>query len=248
MNKEQLIKLTKELIFIAATYDKEDKSELSNVSKKLEAYKQKINSNEKYSQVAISFIDDIVDDIKNNREIRLDNTKSDDYLENYFITKNEVDLYNNLIKIDLYNKIINEKDINEFKKSIRLLNKNYFENIKKINTTNIAKNLLIFTLFKRNIVTDLLKRIYNIVEKNNSLYEEKKIISNISKNYKKFLKEIYNIANTCLKSRKFNTYFLEYKINNWNLELKDSYTDASKVWIRNWNSLFEYWLIIENIK
>lgn len=248
MNKEQLIKLTKELIFIAATYDKKDKSELSNVSKKLEAYKQKINSNEKYFQVAISFIDDIVDDIKNNREISLDNTKSDDYLENYFITKNEVNIYNELIDINLYNKIIEEKDLETIKKLISEIEQNYYKNIIKLNTKNISKNLLIFTLFKRNIVTELIIRLYNKIEKNGQLYEEKNKLATISKNYKSFLKEIYNYSNIYLRNWKFNTHFLEYKFNNWALELKDSYTDASKVWIRNWNRFFEYAMILKNIK
>jgi len=49
MNNLDNIKIAKELIFIAATYDKKEKDKLQNVVNKLEKLKQKIDKNEKLS-------------------------------------------------------------------------------------------------------------------------------------------------------------------------------------------------------
>jgi len=105
----------------------------------------------------------------------------------------------------------NDRDFVKVKKLINDINNNFILNLKMLDSKDIAKNLIIFTSFTRNLPTEAFSRIYAIISKFTMLKEEKKIISTMSKKYNLFVKNIVNESIKCFKSKKYNYKFLHYK-------------------------------------
>jgi hypothetical protein len=154
------IDLIKELL-IEVSINKDKKDVLIRKINKIESELE--NHNLKYKDIAIKFIEDIKGDIEEGREINIDSTNNDEYVENFFKTKLETQNYNRLILEDSYKNIFNNIYSNnnlvflenEFKK----IENNFVNYYEKLKTDVIAQNLLIYTSFKRKNVHQALNRL-----------------------------------------------------------------------------------------
>lgn len=256
MLKKEVLQIAKELMYIAGTYDIKTKpAEKEKLLKKITTYENKVkNSKTSYTSIVLGFIEDIKWDILAGREINIDNSKSDEYIESYFQTKNEVSLINNLILLKEYKEIFNilysdKKNIKVIKNNIQKIVKNFTIKLDNINSKNIAKNLLIFTLFKRNKPSSALYRLSLILVNFEELNNEYNLIQDLTKQYNEKMSEIELFWREFLNKNIFNTNFLLYKTDNlWNVEIGDKYTDSSKSLYRTWNAIFEYKILLSNIK
>lgn len=256
MKKEEILKIAKELIYLSWTYDaKQNKENKDDILKKLDWYINELKNNDtKFANTILEFVEDIKWDILSWRKLNIDNLKSDEYLENYFITKNEVIIYNNLILKNDYREFFDEiykkeKDIKKIKENIKNIKINFYKNLKKISSKNIAKNLLIFTLFRRDLPSSAIRRLYESLDNFWDLSVELDIIKQIQIDYNIFLNSIISHWKEFYSKNTFNTNFLHYKISqDWNIEIKDNFTDASKWFFRSWNPRYEYKNLLWNIK
>jgi len=253
MKKLDNIKIAKELIFLAGTYNaKKKKEDKQLILDKIAGFKKEINMDEKNYTTVLSFIEDIQNDLLYWREINIDKSSSDEYIENYFITKNEIDIYNNLILLKQYREVFDilqakDRDFEKVRNHINEINLNFNKSLKELNSKNIAKNLLIFTIFTRNLPTEAFARLHAILAKFTMLKEEKKIITTMSKNYNAFIRQIVSDWMEFFKTKTYNYNFLHYKFNWTELEVKDTITNASKIWYRSGNPDYEYQKILSNI-
>jgi ribosomal protein L22 len=168
MTKQEILDIAKELILITAKYKKNinesKKQKLLNVFSK---YENKLKKEEtKYAQTILSFVVDLKNDLISGKKLNIDKISTDEYLENYLLTKNELMIYNSLILKESYRKIFDElnkekKDTKIIEKNLEKLIKNFINNSKKLNTKIIAQNLLIFTSFERTIAKKYLINLYN---------------------------------------------------------------------------------------
>jgi hypothetical protein len=256
MKKEEILKIAKELIYLSWTYDaKQNKESKETILKKLDEHINNLKNNDtKFANTVLEFVEDIKWDILAWRKLNIDNLKSDEYLENYFITKNEVIIYNNLITKQDYRIFFDEifkkdKDIKILKESINNIKINFYRNLKKINSKNISKNLLIFTLFRRDLPSSAIKRLKESLNNFWELSVEIEIVNKMEIDYNIFLNEIISYWKDFYSKNNFNVNFLHYKISqDWNIEIKDNFTDASKWFFRSWNPRYEYKNLLSNIK
>ncbi|MDD3144624.1 MAG: hypothetical protein PHV23_00775 [Candidatus Gracilibacteria bacterium] len=246
MENNDTLKIGKEIIFFAATYEyNKNKINLKEALEKIKKYKSKLNNDDKYSKTVLGFLNDIEDDIVSGRKINIDLSKSDDYLENYFLTKNEINIYNNLILKDKYREIFdilqsNNIDFEKVKKCIIKINNKFLNTINQLDSKIIAKNLLIFTLFTRNLPSEAFVRLDTIISKFSELKEEKKKLSTMSKKYNLFLKQVVSDGINFYNSKTYNYNFLNYKFVSGELEINNNSSDASKVGFRSGNPDYEY--------
>ncbi len=253
MNNNDILKIGKEIIFFAATYEyNKEKIDYKETLEKIKKYKLKLNNDDKYSKIVLWFLNDIEDDIISGRKINIDSSKSDNYLENYFLTKNEINIYNNLILKDKYREFFDilqkdNIDLEKVKKIIIEINNNFLKTINQLDSKIIAKNLLIFTLFTRNIPSEAFIRLDAIISKFSELKEEKKKLSTMSKKYNLFLKQVVSDWINFYKSKTYNYNFLNYKFISWELEINNNSSDASKIWFRSGNPDYEYKKILFSI-
>ena len=155
------IDLIKELL-IEITINKNKKDLLLEKINKIESKLE--NHNLKYKDIALKFIKDIKDDIEAGREINIDSTNNDEYTDNFFKTKIEIQNYNKLILEESYKAICeniysDEKDLELVKKYFQEIEDNFLKYFTKLNIEIIAQNLLIYTSFKRKNIYQALNRL-----------------------------------------------------------------------------------------
>lgn len=256
MKKEEIIKIWKEVIHLAWTYNhkktkKAEKDILSFLNKHEKALEK---DSSKYADIVLGFVKDLKWDLLVWRELTIDSIKSDDYIENYFITKNEVSIYNSLILRKEYHDIFevfysSEINAKSIKTNLENLNKNFISTLKKLNHKNIAKNLLIFTLFRRKLPLEAINRLVLIVWKYPELRDEYIKLVNISKIYNNFTLEVYKQGVIHYNENNFNTNYINFKVDNTGeVNMGNSSTDASKSWFRTWNAKYEYKQILMDLK
>ena len=69
----------------------------------------------------------------------------------------------------------------------------------------------------------------------------------MSKSYNAFIRQIVSDWMEFFKTKTYNYNFLHYKFNWTELEVKDTITNASKIWYRSGNPDYEYQKILSNI-
>ena len=163
----KIIQIWKEVIYLAAKYTNYSEKEKKNILSKFDEYKKEIWTNDdKYSNTILWFIQDLESDIQENRKLQIDSIMHDDYLENYFVTKREINHYNNLLNSNIYREIFDEfywdKNKDKILELAKKLSLNFEEEYKKINSKDIAKNLLMFSYFDKKIISEWLKNLYKI--------------------------------------------------------------------------------------
>lgn len=253
MTKAELVNIWRDLILKAWLLKKPTEEQKKKFLKLLASYEQKIAwDTSKYSQVVLSFIQDIRGDIESWREINIDSIDDDEYLENYFIIKHELDNFNRLINKESFKIIFLELkkkkyDETNLKKAIHALDKQFQQAFKKLSYKNIAKHLLIFTTFERNLPTPALHKILDFIEKDPILSNETILMRRLEASYKDFLRDFYNECLACLKSKKISYKFIRYTLKDWKTTMSLKYEDASSIGLRSGNPEYEYTQILKKM-
>jgi len=226
------------LIIISAKYRNIwEKNLKEKILQKFNNYENQLKKdNTKYSKTILEFVLDLKWDLENNRELNIDKLNTDEYLENYLLVKDELNIYNSLINQDIYRKIfdkINEKkDISDL---FLKFQKQYYQNLKKLNTKIIAKNLLIFTCFKRSITKKYLMNLYLFTS-----WENKEVIKKMILDWNFQISEIKKLAINYYKKNNFNYKYIWFQNINWKSILNDKIIDCSKFKERTWKPRYEY--------
>lgn len=240
MKKEKIIEIWKKLIHLAWTNSKWIRND-KKLLEQIESYESELGWDKtKYSNVILWFIKDLKSDLLAWRELNIDSIDSDEYLENYFITKNEVQIFNNLIPKKEYRLLFDKKTKNH-NEIYQIIEKQFLKQLKSLNSKNIAKNLLIFTLFNKDKPLDWLSRIKLISSKINLDIAK---INKLIILYKNFIKQVYVDWVTFYKKEQFNYKFIKFSWDNIDSKSKD----ASKVWFRSWNANFEFKQLLIRLK
>ncbi len=247
MKRKEILDIAKELILITVKYRKikntKDKEKILNI---FSNYESKLKNNKtKYAEIILGFLLDLKDDLKSWRELNIDNSSSDEYLENYLLTKNELKIYNNLIIKDSYKIIFDELNKKKFNnklidKNLDLIIKNFIKNLKLLNLKLIAKNLLIFTYFERQIAKDYLINLYLFLKTPN----QKRKINDLIVLYNEKIKEIKSYAINYYIKNDFNYKYLWFKNVDWKTILHNNIVDTSKTRERTGFYKYEYKKII----
>ena len=250
MKKQEILDIAKELVLITAKFSwKITEENKKKLLKKFDEYEEKLEKdNTKYSKTILEFVLDLKDDLLSGRKLNIDKISSDEYLENYLITKNELKFYNSLIDLKIYREIFDELNKKNYdnKKIDELLEKfikNFLGNYKKLNSKIIAQNLLIFTSFDRIIASKYLKNLYLFLKENS---QKQKILELINMWNKKIL-EVKKHSIEFYEKNNFNYKYLGFKNINWKTILSEKIVDCSKIWERTWFAKYEYKKIIKNI-
>lgn len=245
MKKQEIIEIWKELIILAWTYDSsKTKKSRQEIIDKLDNYKSKLSkNNSKYSNTVSSFIIDLKDDLLLWKKLNIDSINNDDYIENYFISKNEIIYFNNLILKNEY-RLLFEKDTKNQKELYERLYKNFIKNLKLLNSKNIAKNLLIFTLFKRVKPMESLYRINLLFSQ--KLKNKDLVLKNLEliKLYKLFTTKVFENWIEIYNRWKYNYKFMKLNNNDFDSII----SDASKAKFRSWNPKFEYKELLKKLQ
>lgn len=248
MTKAEIINIGRDLILKAGLLKKPTASQKEKFLKLLDTYENKLQGqSSKYTKVVISFIHDIRSDILEDREINIDTIQDDEYIENYFVTKHEIDNFNNLINTELYENIFDELRKNKHDKqiiiqSVKKLDTQFRLHFKRISSKNISKNLLIFTTFERKLPMPALRRLHKFLLKYDEFSNESVIIDRLERAYKEFLRATYDYCEECYEKSQINYKFIRYSRDETTKKLKMAIhtEDASKTELRSGNPKFEY--------
>lgn len=251
METKNIIKIWKEIIYIAWYYKNYNLEDKPKIEKKLLYYKNKLSWSENiYAKKLITFVDDLYLDIIKNRELQIDNIFEDDFVWNYYRASKQVNFYNNLIDNEIYKKIIENSNT----KSNNILLLNFYNNFKKnflnLNIEEISYLLLIFTNFDIISPKKFLKRLYIFKRKYNFSQDSINLIKDMIKSYEKFLSNLYQKSLENFKRK--NIWYKYIKISKYweekDFNLKFILSDSSFENFRTWNYLFEYLEIVKNLK
>jgi hypothetical protein len=253
MNK--IIEIWKEIIYIAGKYSIYSDQEKDQILDKFKKYKKILNKDlSKYSYTVLDFILDLEWDIKSGRKLHIDNVDHDDFLENYFVTQREISHYNNLIDEDLFIDIFEEvrwnKNIQVIESKIKLLEIIFTKEIQLISHENIAKNLMIFTLFERKIAAKALKRLYSFLMMIPWNEESSIILRKMISSYYILIQEVYKSWIKYFYENNYNVYYMRFlsEIVNWEKIKTLKKYNASQLDFRTWNPKYEYKVLLKKLR
>ncbi len=263
MKLSQIIEIGRQIIYLAWYYKNYDESTKEKIERKLKKFKQGLNWNtDKYSKKLLLFIDDLLWDLSKNKPLQIDKVFEDDFVGNYYNTKKQVEIYNNLINEEDYKKIIEKlchsKDVilgldpGISSKSIELqiekLYNNFKQNYKKLDTNAISSSLLIFTTFEYKSPKKYLVRLYKL--KNNFSFKSIRKIEKMLRVYDFFLQEIFNLWIKNLENNSINYKYIKASRNktNENISINFELIDTSKIWFRSWKVRFEYKELLKKLR
>ncbi len=250
MKVSEIIKTWKEIVYIAGVYKNYKKSEKLKIEKKLKNYKIKLEKNtDKYSKKLISFLDDLLWDLAENKALQIDKIFEDDFIWNYYNTKKQVEIYNNLLDSLKYEKIISMKNLWENNKLLDDVYLNFKTNYNKLSVQKISSSLLIFTIFSYKSPKNSLIRLYNFRNIYKFSSKSVKKLKKMLDFYDLFLEKIYKFWLINLKNNKINYKYIKASKNktNNNISINFSLKDASKEKWRTGLYKEEYKEILRNL-
>ena len=253
MKQAELINIGRDLILKAGLLQKPTEEQKKKFLKLLDTYEKKVSWQvSKYSAVVLWFITDIRSDIEAWREIDIDSIDDDEYLENYFIIKHELDIFNTLIDEKSFKAIFlelkkEEYNLENIKIALHNFDEQFQKSFKKLSYKNIAKNLLIFTTFDRKLPIPALHKVLDFIEKDPKLSHETILLKRLETSYKEFLSDFYNECLNCLKSKNISYKFIRYTHKNGKLTMSLKYEDASNIGLRSGDPIYEYKEILKKM-
>lgn len=252
--ENKIIEIWKEIIYLSAKYSNYTETDKKKLLKKFSEYKVILSKdNTKYSNTINEFLIDLEADLSADRKLQIDKIDHDDYLENYFISQREVNHYNSLIDEKLYNKIFEvintTKDLDKINKQLIKLENNFSKQIKQISSENISKNLLIFTLFEKKLVSKALKNLSNflITIPNSDL--QLQLIHKLISQHNKLIQQIYLQWVEFYKNKSYNIYYMKFlsEIINWEKVKNLKKYNSVQMNFRTWNPQYEYRKLLKKI-
>lgn len=252
--ENKIIEIWKEIIYLSAKYSNYTDTEKKKLLKKFKEYKKVLSEdNTKYSDTVNSFLIDLEADLEASRKLQIDKIDHDDYLENYFIAQREVNHYNSLVDEKLYNKIFevinSDKNLDLITKYLLKLEKNFSTQIKLISSEDISKNLLIFTLFEKKLVSTALKNLSNFLISIPNSQLQVKLIHKLIIQHNKLIQKIYLQWVELYKNNSFNIYYMKFEseIINWEKIKNLKKYNSVQMNFRTWNSKYEYKKLLKKL-
>jgi hypothetical protein len=252
--ENKIIEIWKEIIYLSAKYSNYTEEEKNKLLVKFNEYKIILSKgNSKYSDTVNDFLIDLESDLTAGRKLQIDKIDHDDYLENYFISQREINHYNSLIDEKLYNKIFEEintqKDLEKITKYLLKLEKNFSKQIKLISSENISKNLLIFSLFEKKLVSNALKNLssFTLTIPNSKL--QLQLIHKLIHQHNNLIQKIYLKWIENYRSKTFNVFYMKFEseiINGEKIKNLKKYNSVQRNF-RTWNPEYEYKKILKKI-
>lgn len=251
MQFQKILELWKQIIYISGFYKHYKKSDKEKIVKKLESFKAKLSkNNDKYSKKLIWFLDDLLWDLAKNKPLQIDKIFEDDFVGNYYNTKKQVEIYNNLLDEKLYEKIISMKNLEKNNDFLDKIYETFKKNYNILDKKLISSSLLIFTTFDYKSPKKDLVRLYNF--RNIYKLSEKSIqkIEKILKYYELFLEKIYNFWLENLEKNTIAYKYIKASKNktNENIAIDFKLVDVSKENGRTWFYKEEYKEILRNLR
>lgn len=251
MKNSEIIKIWKEIIYIAWYYKNYTDSDKLKIEKKLLFYKKELEFSENiYSKRLLDFINDLLFDLKNWRRLTIDTIFDDDFVWNYYYSSKQVKIYNSLIDQESYKNIILNKDYSKNNIYFENFYENYKKNFLKLDFKEISYLLLIFTNFNLISPKKYLKRLFDFRKKYWFSFKNIKKLEEIIFSYEKFLDNIYKSWLKNLKNKNIAYKYIKI-IKDWeekNFELNFHLRDSSFENFRTWNVIYEYKEVLKNLK
>lgn len=252
--ENKIIEIWKEIIYLSAKYSNYTDTEKKKLLKKFKEYKKVLSKdNTKYSDTVNSFLIDLEADLEAGRKLQIDKIDHDDYLENYFIAQREVNHYNSLVDEKLYNKIFevinSDKNLDTITKYLLKLEKNFSTQIKLISSEDISKNLLIFTLFEKKLVSSALRNLSNFLISIPKSELQVQLIHKLIIQHNKLIQKIYLQWVEFYKNNSFNIYYMKFEseIINWEKIKNLKKYNSVQMNFRTWNSKYEYKKLLKKL-
>lgn len=256
MTTAEIIQIGQELIAKVGTFEETDENSHNDLSEYLKKVEEKLQwNNSKHGQKIQSFIDDLQWDIRDWRKIKIDGIQSDEQVRTFFETERQIEIYNNLIDVERYKTIFHEinKDNCDYKcvhDEMIKLEKKFMVEFEKLSSKIIAKNMLIFSLFERNLPLPALMRLSKFLKASEKLEKDSEIVESLQKKYRNFTAMVYKECTQFYKNGTYNYKFLRiWRDKSWKI-IKISFyeEDASYENLRSWNHKFEYREILRKLK
>lgn len=256
MDRKKLIEIWKDLVYKAWIYSKiTDEKEKKDLLALFDGYEKELKTDKsKYAQTVLWFVIDLKGDLLSWRELKIDNTLADEYINSYFVTTREVKYFNLLLNEKIFNSIfeqVNKKEIdkNIISTNVIILDSTFRKTLKKLSSDVIAKNLLIFTLFNTNKPIPALKRLVLSLSKKQGFEKEVIILKKLIITYKKIIVEVKEKWIKILSKKDFNFKYLKFSNNteDWKVSVDIKISDASKEDFRSHNPEFEYRNILKKL-
>lgn len=252
--ENKIIEIWKEIIYLSAKYSTYTEEEKKKLLKKFKDYKKVLSKdNSKYSNTINNFLIDLEADLQAGRKLEIDTIDHDDYLENYFISQREINHYNSLINEEIYNNIFKEinssKNLEKINKYLNDLVEIFNEHIMLISTENISKNLLIFSLFEKKLVSKALRNLSIFINTIPHCENEINTINNLINKHNTIIQNIYLDWVNNLRNKSYNTYYMRFEseIINWEKVKNLKKYNSSQMNFRTGNSDYEYKKLLKKI-
>lgn len=110
------------------------------------------------------FLDDIIGDIQEGREINIDSIEQDEYIENFLASEELTLQYNSLLKKSAYlraQEAFENRDMQSFYTLSKEIQKNFMETLGKINRKNFASYIIIIHEFQLAKPEKYLRNLYH---------------------------------------------------------------------------------------
>ena len=252
--ENKIIEIWKEVIYLAAKYSNCTEEEKKKLVKKFNEYKKDLSQDtSKYSDTIGNFLIDLESDLKAGRKLQIDSIEHDNYLENYFIAQREINHYNLLINEEIYQDIFNEINWNKnpdiILEKIKLLDDNFSKEILLISPEKISKNLLIFTLFEKKLVSKALKNLYNFLITLHNSSESIELIETMIQKHNNIIQKIYHFWVENYNSETYNVYYMKFEteIIKWEKSKNLKKYNSAQMFFRTWNAKYEYKKLLKKI-
>lgn len=251
METKKVINIWKEIIYIAWFYKNYLPEDKQKIEKKLNFYKKELLWSENpYSKKLHHFLEDLLLDLSSNRPLQIDTLFEDDFIGHYYDTINQVKIYNSLVDIEIYKKIIFSEDKIENNKNFSLFYENFLKNFKNLEVEKISNLLLIFTIFDLISPKKYLRRLFDFRKKIFLSFDNTKKLIKIIKIYENFLEKLHkkSLQNLRTKNISYKYIKIEKVWEEKEFELKFILQDASKDKFRTWNYIYEYREVLKNLE
>lgn len=252
--ENKIIEIWKEIIYLSAKYSNYNEVEKKQLLKKFSEYKKILSKDDsKYSDTINDFLIDLESDLEAGRKLQIDKINHDDYLENYFIAQREINHYNLLINEELYNKIFEEintnKDLNKITKYLIKLEKQFTKQIILLSSEKISKNLLIFSLFEKKLVSKALKNLSSFLTTIPNSKLQLQLVHRLIHQHNNLIQKIYTNWIENYRSKTYNVFYMKFEseIIDWNKVKNLKKYNSVQMNFRTWNPEYEYKKLLKKI-
>lgn len=243
--KTNIENLKNTIVYMTWAYSKysdREREKIKNIL--LKSKKDLLSIENSESEKLTLFVNDLLEDIENNRELNIDKILEDDFVWNYYNCKKQVASYNKLINKKYYDEIFKTKSM----KRISDISDNFMERLKKLDIEFISSRLLIFTIFEYVWPSKYIQRLEELAIKlqDKSAYIQIMLVKSA---YLKFLRDLKRTSILNFKNKNIEFKFIkaDHKRSEDNFLINLKLQNAARLNERTWNHKHEYFLLLKRL-